>query len=342
MSDSFLYDCAMAQLRLFANLREIAGSSRVEIESDTVGGVLESAVERFGADFGRGVETARVWINGEAASPDTRVGDSDELVLIPPVSGGSQPVSAVAPADLVGFLPMGIAVLAVVANLQGQAIWGAFLVGVVAVWATDIGSVVERRGRLFAPLPVMISAAGGVLAAHSLGSSGYGLSLAIAVAVALGWAVAFSQYREVDVFSPTLLAALLAGLGSASMILARSAFSPESHAVDVFLVAVIAGGLLGALALQFQRVPMLDPFSVTAVGAVLGSIGAAVFWDLDVVGYLLIGLGVAVALVAGKGLSSMFRLGVVSLTDRAPGAVVALDGIVLAAAIYYPLIRIIL
>jgi molybdopterin converting factor small subunit len=332
----------MAQLRLFANLREIAGTSRVEIESDTVGGVLDSAINRFGPDFGRGVETARIWINGEAASAEMEVGAEDELVLIPPVSGGSQPATAVASADLVGFLPLGIAVLAVLANLQGQAIWGAFLVAVVAVWATDLRTVVERRGRLFASMPVIVSAAGGVLAAHSLGSSGYGLSLAITVAVALGWAVAFSEYREVDTFSPSLLASLLAGLGSASMILSRSSFTPDPMAVDVFLVAVIVGGLLGALAMRFQQVPMLDPFSVTAIGAVLGAIGAALVWDLDVVGYLLVGLGLAVALVAGKGLSSMFRLGVVSLTDSSPGAVVALDGVVLAAAIYYPLIRIIL
>jgi hypothetical protein len=57
---------------------------------------------------------------------------------------------------------------------------------------------------------------------------------------------------------------------------------------------------------------------------------------------LLIGLGIAVAMVAGKGLSSMLRLGVVSLTDLPPGAAVSLDSVVLAAAIFYPLIRIVL
>jgi sulfur-carrier protein len=332
----------MAQLRLFANLREIAGASRVEIESDTVGGVLDSAIDRFGPDFGKGVETARVWINGESASAETRVGDADEVVLIPPVSGGSQPVSTVAPADLLGFAPLGVAVLAIIANLQGQAIWGAFVVAVAAVWAVDLAGVVERRGRVFASLPVVVSSAGGVLAAHSLGSSGYGVSLAITVAVSLGWAVAFKEYREVDIFSPNLLASLLAGLASASMILSRSGFTPETHAVDVFLAAVITAGLLGAIAYRLQQMPMLDPFSVTAVGAILGAIGGALIWDLDVVGYLLVGLGIAVALVAGRGLSSMFRLGVVSLTDRPPGTLVVLDGVVLAAAIYYPLIRIVL
>lgn len=332
----------MAKLRLFANLREIAGESRVEIDSDTVGGILESATERFGPDFGRGAQTAKVWINGEQAELDSRVAPSDEVVLIPPVSGGSQPAQAIAPADLMGFVPIGLAVFAVLANLQGQAIWAAFVVVVGAIWAVDLGTSFERRGRTFAPLPVMVSAAAGVLSGHTMGSSGYGLAIGVAVVVTLGWAVAFDDYRAVDVFSPTFLAALFAGLGGASMVLARSAFSPDERAVDVFLVAVIAAVLLGAIAVRMQQLPFLDPFSITAVGAVLASTGAAWLWDLDIVGYLLVGLGVAVALVAGRGLSAMLRLGTVSLTDLPPGAVTSLDGVLLAAAIYYPLIRIIL
>lgn len=333
----------MAKLRLFANLREIAGTSRVEIDSDTVGGVIDTAIDRYGSDFARGVESARVWINGENATLETKVGSSDELVLIPPVSGGSQPVAAsFAMSDFVGFIPVGIALVAVFANLQGQAVWGAFLVAVAAIWATDLSSVFERRGRTFASLPVVVTTAGSVLAAYTVGSSGYGLTVAIAVAVALGWAVAFSEYREVDTFSPTLLAALIGGLAAASMVLSRSGFSPDERAVDVFLVSVIAGCVLGAIALRFQSIPLLDPFSMTALGAVIGATAAAALWDLDVVGYLLVGLGIAVAMVAGKGLSSMLRLGVVSLTDIPPGTVVSLDSVILAAAIFYPLIRIVL
>lgn len=332
----------MAKLRLFANLREIAGESRVDIESDTVRGVLESATSRFGPQFGRGLETAKVWINGEPAGLDATVGSSDEVVLIPPVSGGSQPSQAIAPADLVGFVPLGLALVAVLANLQGQAIWAAFAVAAIAVWAADLGASFERRRKSFAPLPVMIAAAAGVLAGHTIGSSGYGLALGVAVVATLGWAVAYEDYRDVDVFSPTLLTAVFAGLAGASMVLSRSAFSPDDRAIDVFLVAVIAAVLLGAIAIRMQQLPLLDPFSVSAIGAVLAAVGAASLWDLDVVGYLLVGLGVAIAMVAGRGLSSMLRLGTVSLTDLPPGAVASLDGVILAAAIYYPLIRIIL
>ena len=60
------------------------------------------------------------------------------------------------------------------------------------------------------------------------------------------------------------------------------------------------------------------------------------------VGYLLVGLGIAVTLIAGNGLSSMLRTGRVSLTERPPGLLGSMDGIVLAATIYYPLIRLVL
>jgi molybdopterin converting factor small subunit len=331
----------MAKLRLFANLREIAGTARLEIPADTVSGVIDAANKKFGPDFERGVETSRVWVNGEEAVGADLVGASDEVVLLPPVSGGSQPAS-VAPADLVGFLPLVLVVVAVLANLQNQEIWAATLVAIAAVWALDLNTSFTARGRVFAPLAVITTSASGALAAHILGGTGYGLTVALAVAVVLGWAIAFPDYRSVDVYSPTLLAGLLAGLATASMVLARSSFSPDAMAVDVFLVAVVAGVTFGSLVSRMPAIPFLDPFSTTAIVAVLGSVAAAAVWDLDVVGYLLVGLGVAVALVAGNGLSSMFRTGTVTLTQRPPGILASLDGIVLAAAIYYPLIRVIL
>ena len=78
----------MARLRLFANLRELAGSSVVEIQADTVGAALDQAVERYGQEFKRSLGHARVWLNGEPAETGDPVGDIDEIALIPPVSGG--------------------------------------------------------------------------------------------------------------------------------------------------------------------------------------------------------------------------------------------------------------
>jgi molybdopterin converting factor small subunit len=331
----------MAQLRLFASLREIAGTSRLDVPAGTVGEVVDLAIDKFGSDFARGMETARVWLNGEQAAMSDTVEDDDEVVILPPVSGGTQP-TAVATTDLVGFLPLVIAVVAVLANFRSQPIWAAALVAIVAVWSLDLNGAFAARARAFAPLAVITASAASVLGAHILGDTGYGLSMALAVAVVLGWAVAFPRYRQVEVFAPTLLVGLLAALGSASLILSRSEFTPDPEAIDVFLVAAIAGVALGALVSRMPALPFLDRFSTTAIGAVLAAVVAASLWDLDVAGYLLVGLGIAVALVAGQGLSSMLRTGTVMLTERAPGNLPAVDGVVLAAAIYFPLIRLVL
>ncbi len=332
----------MAKLRLFANLRELAGTSRLDVPSETVGGVIEAASEKFGPDFRRGVETSRVWVNGEAASMDDSVTEHDEVVLIPPVSGGDQPATTFSALDLMAFLPAAVAIVAILANTQGQEVWAAVLVLIVAIWALDIGTSFAARGREFASLAVVVTAAGSAMAAHVAGGGGYALALVIAAVVSLGWAVAFPQYRHVDVLSPTVMVSLLGGLGTASLVLARSAHTPEANAVDVFLVSVIAAVGLSAIVERINPIPLLDPFSVTALGAVLASVAAAVIWDLSVVSYLLVGLGIAVALLAGRGLSSMLRMGRVVLTERPPGALVSLDGVALAAAIYYPLLLLVL
>jgi hypothetical protein len=244
--------------------------------------------------------------------------------------------------DLIWFLPMAVAVVAILANTQGQEIWAAALVLIVSVWAVDLGSAFGARGREFPTLAVVVTAAGSAMAAHVAGGAGYALSLVLAVVVGMGWAVAFPQYRHVEVFTPPVMVSLFAGLGTASLVLARSAHTPEPNAANVFLVSVITAMVLGAVVERMPPLPLLDAFSVTALGAVLSAVAAALIWDLDVVAYLLVGLGIAVSLLAGRGLSSMLRTGRAVLTERPPGALVSLDGVALAAAIYYPLLLLVL
>jgi molybdopterin synthase sulfur carrier subunit len=78
----------MAQLRLFASLREAAGTGRATVDGATVGEVLEAADARFGPAFSDLVPLARVWLNGDDAPLDAEVTDDDEVAILPPVSGG--------------------------------------------------------------------------------------------------------------------------------------------------------------------------------------------------------------------------------------------------------------
>ena len=73
----------MARLRLFAILREAAGTGSVEVPGTTVEEVVANATARFGPAFARALLTAQTWVNGERAGPATPVNDEDEVALIP-------------------------------------------------------------------------------------------------------------------------------------------------------------------------------------------------------------------------------------------------------------------
>ena len=78
----------MARLRLFASAREAAGTGQDVVDGATVADVLAAAVNRYGRGFADVLSTARVWVNGEPADATTAVADTDEVAVLPPVSGG--------------------------------------------------------------------------------------------------------------------------------------------------------------------------------------------------------------------------------------------------------------
>ncbi|MBV6507503.1 MAG: hypothetical protein JJLCMIEE_00552 [Acidimicrobiales bacterium] len=80
----------MATLRLFAQAREAAGTSRDDLSGSTVDEVLATACSKYGEDFSRVLEISRVWLNGYPADGSDAVADDDEVAVLPPVSGGAE------------------------------------------------------------------------------------------------------------------------------------------------------------------------------------------------------------------------------------------------------------
>ncbi len=78
----------MTVLRLFASAREAAGTGRDTFEETTVAAVIDAAVARYGERFAAVLPTCRVWLNGDEVDPSTPVGSTDEVAVLPPVSGG--------------------------------------------------------------------------------------------------------------------------------------------------------------------------------------------------------------------------------------------------------------
>ena len=79
----------MAVLRLFAGAREAAGTGSDDLPGATVSDVLEAARARYGAVFADVLEHCQIWRNGEPCELDDAVADTDEVAVLPPVSGGA-------------------------------------------------------------------------------------------------------------------------------------------------------------------------------------------------------------------------------------------------------------
>lgn len=331
----------MVTLRLFAHLRELAGTSRVELHGASVEEVLAAASAKFGERFAAGLQGAAIWLNGETARREDPVEESDELALIPPVSGGAGTfdagiVNSAVVAGLVGLL------LLIGTNLAaGPAWWAAGLVLLTAIWSVDVAARLEDRGREPATLAILAAIVIAVISTHVLGGRGLGLTLYISVAVVLGWAVASARSRQLTDVAPSVLLALIATAAVGSLMLTRSVYEAEQHAVSIFILMVGMAALTGAL-LERMTSPLLDPYSGTALAAVLGAALGALLWSEDVVGYLLVGLGTAIFLVVGRSLGSILRTGRVTLSEFPPGALPLLDGAMFAAVLYYPLVSLIL
>lgn len=78
----------MATLRLFAQAREAAGTKIAQIDGQTVGDVLDAAVANYGDSFEAVLGQSNVWLNGDPADRSTGVSETDEVAVLPPVSGG--------------------------------------------------------------------------------------------------------------------------------------------------------------------------------------------------------------------------------------------------------------
>jgi molybdopterin synthase catalytic subunit len=79
---------ATVKVRLFAALRDLAGASEVEAEGADVGAVVDDLSARFGERFAAIAKVGSVVVDGERAEPGTPLDGTEEVALLPPVSGG--------------------------------------------------------------------------------------------------------------------------------------------------------------------------------------------------------------------------------------------------------------
>jgi sulfur-carrier protein len=75
-------------VRLFAALRELAGTGSLETTGRTAGDVADALGATYGERFAKIADVSTFVVNGERADRATVIADGDEVAILPPVSGG--------------------------------------------------------------------------------------------------------------------------------------------------------------------------------------------------------------------------------------------------------------
>jgi MoaD family protein len=323
----------MATLRLFANLRESAGTDTVDIDAPNVSELLSEASHRFGDSFATAMASAGVWVNGEQAEGSTPIAATDEIALIPPVSGGALAASSQSMLATPGILSLALMV-ALLAVAWADEKWFVFVaVGSIMAWVWDLAeSAVGDNG--FVVYPPLIGATAAASAAYAWGFEGFAGGLAFGFIVTVLWPVFVKAHRDFRTTASTALIAVLASSAAAGLVLIRLI---GSHAVVAFVIvttfAVVGAFVAGAYGESIQSI---DPNVGALLGALVGGLIAGfAIAELDVAAGLLGGVAAAAGVIGGRAFGSTLRSGSIVHTENAPGVLSMFDGAVLAAPLFW-------
>jgi molybdopterin converting factor small subunit len=323
----------MARLRLFANLRESAGTGQAEFSGTTVAEVLEAATDAYGKEFGRGLTVAKVWVNGEPAEPADPVGDTDEIALIPPVSGGTLATRAAGSSG--ALLVVALLSALVVSNLiEGSATFVFVVVGTALAWLWDTTDVLGLRGARINPAPLMVGATAVANGSYRWGVKGFAGGLALTIMFTLIWSVLDPEQRTTRGLSIAMTLAVLAGLATGSLTLLHLYSVPMVNAA--LAVAAAAGFAAWGVQQSGGEVGGLDPNLGMVLGAVIaGLISGLAAETLAITTMVLAAAAGAAGLIAGRAFGSLLRTSSDVNTDRAPGLLTPFDGAVLGVAAFW-------
>ncbi len=321
----------MARLRLFANLRETAGTGTVDVEGDSVGDVLDRAVASYGPAFAAGLAQAKVWVNGEPADRGTPLGAGDEVAVIPPVSGGAVVIDE----DLALRVFMSAALLAalVLASVTSLRVFVVIVVAVVASWVWDLASYAAQRALVVNPYPLLVAVVAPAWGAYRWGFPGFAFAAMLGLAATLVLALFRPPYRSAESIGYTGLVSMVVAGAAGSLVLL---WLRDPDEVLAYALVVVAAVVAGWLASSFETAyPFLDSNLAALVGAIVGGAVAGALWGPSLVAVLIAAVVAAVGLVAGRAVGSLLRQGNIALTQAPSGYLSLLDGPLFAAALFW-------
>jgi molybdopterin converting factor small subunit len=322
----------MARLRLFANLREVAGTGTAEFPGATVAEVLEAASAEYGSEFTRNLTIARIWVNGDPAESASEVTPGDEIALIPPVSGGA---IATGVNNTSGALLV-VALLAslLISNLVTTPTFVFVVVGSALAWLWDISDVLRVRKLAINPIPLMVGATATANGAYTWGVAGFAGGIAVAVIVALTWVVLDPTQRTVRSVAISLVVGLVASLAAGALVLTHLYSLPM--VIAALAIAASAGFAAWGVQQSGGELGGLDPNLGMVIGAVIAGLISGLAADtLEITTMLLASAAGAAGLIAGRAFGSLLRTGSVIHTARAPGLLTMFDAGVLGIPAFW-------
>ena len=323
----------MATLRMFANLRESAGTTSADFSGATVGDVVSGAVAAYGDEFARGLETAKIWVNGDPAGLDSPVGEGDEIALIPPVSGGA--VATSGQPDL-GRAALVVALVLAVAfgNLLSEEVFAFVAVGAAMAWLWDVAESLTLRASKIQVIPAMAAAAAAANGAYGWGREGLAAGVVVGVGIVLVWSVLDRRSRSIEAIGNASLLAIVSALGIGGLVLVNLRNEDE---VTLFLgLATVTVAAAWAAGKYAPPTSGLDPNVAGLLTALVAGVVAA--FTTEIVStpvMILAAVAIGAGFIAGRTLGSLTRTGTVMHTARAPGLLTMFDGPIVAAGLFW-------
>ena len=334
-------DRVVARLRLFAGLKQAAGTGEVEIDGGSVAEVLSAAAAAYGSEFERALATSKVWVNGEPADSATSIAPDDEVAVLPPVSGGSAPVvvegdarpalRGLSESVVLPWIAWGALLLA---NLLSAEVFTIVLVGVVGAWLWDVFDEAADRGSGMVRWPALVGTLATTAGAWAWSSEGLGVALGLGVLLTMSWAIFNQGMRTVDALGGTILATVISSVAAGSLVLVRLGSHGESRITSLLIMLIVADLVLW-IRLGVDGGTAFDPHTSAAIAALIAGVVTGIVWDTSLVAMVLGSAAVAAAFLAGRAFGSALRTGDLYLLQRLPGFLVPLDGAVLAAPLFW-------
>lgn len=336
------------RVRLFAALREAAGTDEIRVAPAPLPVVLASLCDRFGEPFTTRLVAASVLVDGTASARDSDVdiADGTEIALLPPVSGGSTVTGARSPErgapgrGRVAAIALPAAAVAVTLGglAVGQRAFVAVAVAVAILALLDLSALlardVARPVLLTALIPPVAVAAVGVSGEPSGALDRLPSALALMFVATLVLLLVSPRRRDAaSVAAATAMVGLAAGAGCAGLVALYGA-----HGAATVFALVLLGALPPLVAALVAVVQPAGPAPAVRAGAT-AVVAVALF--ATYVPPLPTSAVVALAAVAGLAVEGAVRLVALLGADRGVSSargglgdgqvVVATGGLLLAA-----------